>query len=265
MADNYKKIPSGGYGIIQTSIMKLQGISIQAKAIYCLLVSYTGSNQYCWPSIQQMAIDMDISKGQVSKLLTELENKKLIKRSKLKKNPWVKNNKYEIFFIETDDYENSEVSGGKLRKTSPGNSERLLQETPMNNNNVNNNNVSCLLKQENYKILYKIVLEYFKERSPPYFQNKNDFGREGKHIKAICEKAIELNHSLESQKEWLDLVIGSFKMICEGKSGKDFKFCKNQIFIPSRMNAKGMWPIIIQNIEKYKKKCELEKDMEVPF
>ena len=95
-----KKMPSG-YGMVQTSIMKMKGLTIQAKAIYALLASYTGSNEYCFPSLETIGNDMDLSRPMIIKYLKELENIGLIRKTKLyPDNKMKKHNKYEIMFLE---------------------------------------------------------------------------------------------------------------------------------------------------------------------
>ena len=42
-----------GYGLIQKCIMKMD-IDIYAKSVYCLLVSYAGADESCYPSLNSM-------------------------------------------------------------------------------------------------------------------------------------------------------------------------------------------------------------------
>ena len=51
MTTKKKKMPSG-YGMVQTAVMKLPGLSMSAKAVYSLLASYTGNQEYCWPTLE---------------------------------------------------------------------------------------------------------------------------------------------------------------------------------------------------------------------
>ena len=118
------------------------------------------------------------------------------------------------------------------------------------------------VSEDNYKILYNVVKNYFLDKSPDYFQTSNDFKREGVAIKVLCERAIEINEVIENQKKWLNVIIGTFNKICKGQAGKDLKYAKGQIFIPSRMMAKNIWPLIVQGIEKLKKdKEDMENDI----
>ena len=94
----FRRMPSG-YGMVQSCIMKMPGLSIQAKAIYSLLASYTGSKDYCFPSIKTISKDLCISEKLVYKYLKELKEFKLIIVSKLYKD--IRNNhKYEVCYID---------------------------------------------------------------------------------------------------------------------------------------------------------------------
>ena len=95
-----KKMPTG-YGIVQTEIMKLKDLSIEAKAIYSLLSSYTGSKDYCFPKIETMCEDLGISEQRFYKHIKKLKEKNLIKVSKLYNNDMRNNNKYEVLYIDT--------------------------------------------------------------------------------------------------------------------------------------------------------------------
>ena len=91
------KMPSG-YGMVQRKAMQLK-ISIQAKALYALLCSYTGDHEFCWPSQETLSEDLSTSKRTISRLLNELEKNNLIKREKMFTD--IRSNvKYGIFFAE---------------------------------------------------------------------------------------------------------------------------------------------------------------------
>jgi hypothetical protein len=94
-----KKMPTG-YGMVQTEVMKLKGLSIEAKAIYCLLASYTGSKEYCFPKIETMCEDLGVSEQRFYKHIRQLKEKNLIKITKLY-GDMRNNNKYEIGYIDT--------------------------------------------------------------------------------------------------------------------------------------------------------------------
>lgn len=91
-----------GYGIVQTAVMRMKGLSVGSKALYALLASYTGSKEYCFPSIKRIAEDLDVKEDTVYKYMKELKKNKLLIVSKLYPNTTRNNNKYEICYIEED-------------------------------------------------------------------------------------------------------------------------------------------------------------------
>ncbi len=109
-------MPSG-YGMIQTAVMRLDDLSIQAKAVFSLLASYTGSKDYCFPSIQTICKDLNYSiksKGKIIKYLKELEKVGLLQTTKLYPGDKFRtHNKYEIMAI----YENTEKPRGSQTAT----------------------------------------------------------------------------------------------------------------------------------------------------
>ena len=96
-----RKMPSG-YGMILQSVMKNPDISIEAKAIYSLLASYTGNKQYCFPSVQTICKDLAISENRFYKHMQQLIDAGLVVKSKLF-NDIRNNNKYEIMYPEGDE------------------------------------------------------------------------------------------------------------------------------------------------------------------
>lgn len=82
---NKKYIPRPGYGTVQRDIMTME-ISLHSKAVYCLLATYTGDKEACFPSLNTICSDLKISKPTVIKSLKELESNNLliIKKSKKK-------------------------------------------------------------------------------------------------------------------------------------------------------------------------------------
>lgn len=67
-----------GYGIIQREIMCLPNISALAKSTYALLVAYAGEKEYCFPSMDVISENLNLSYPSVKKYLNELEKIKLV-------------------------------------------------------------------------------------------------------------------------------------------------------------------------------------------
>lgn len=68
------KYPSG-YGMVFKKVLCDPTISIEAKAIYALLASYTGADEACFPSVPTMAEAMGCSVQSVRNWCKELESK----------------------------------------------------------------------------------------------------------------------------------------------------------------------------------------------
>jgi hypothetical protein len=147
----YREMPKG-YGMVQTAVMKCK-ISIHAKAIYALLASYTGTQEFCFPSVKMMTEDLQISKTKVIEYLKELESFGLIKKEKLSGNPFNHSNKYKIFYIEENSQKGANYIDGSQVETigrphglTKGGKE--VETFYINNNNDNsinkNNNIEFL-------------------------------------------------------------------------------------------------------------------------
>jgi DNA-binding MarR family transcriptional regulator len=97
----------GGYGMLQRKVMQLKDLTIQAKALYALLVSYTGADDYCFPSVARLCEDLSLSKPMIIKYLKELEAKGLIVKSQLNEGSFNNRNRYEIHTLEEEKKEKS--------------------------------------------------------------------------------------------------------------------------------------------------------------
>jgi len=143
-----KRMPCG-YGMVQTAIMQLPGLSIQAKALYALLASYTGSNEFCFPSQQKLSEDLGLHRKNIIKYLDELEINDLVERKKMF-NDSRQNLKYIINFIDADPQNepvkeqngNTQCNAGvTLGVTETGHSK--LHQSDINNSiNINSINTS---------------------------------------------------------------------------------------------------------------------------
>jgi hypothetical protein len=63
--------------------MRMPGVSKEAKAVYALLCSYTGDNEYCFPTVQTLSADLETSERQIIRLTEELKEKGLVEKHKL--------------------------------------------------------------------------------------------------------------------------------------------------------------------------------------
>ena len=67
-----------GYGIVQRDVMCMENLSIHAKAVYALFVSYTGQKDCCFPAIKTVCKNLGISYPTVTKAIKELEEIQLL-------------------------------------------------------------------------------------------------------------------------------------------------------------------------------------------
>ena len=139
-----KKMPTG-YGIVQTEIMKLKDLSIEAKAIYSLLSSYTGSKDYCFPKIETMCEDLGISEQRFYKHIKKLKEKNLIKVSKLYNNDMRNNNKYEVLYIDTP--QNIDLQYPQNKGVDTPQNKGVINSNSINNNITNKKTDNSPLKK----------------------------------------------------------------------------------------------------------------------
>ena len=137
MTEKLRKMPIG-YGMVQTAVMRLEGLSIQAKSVYALLASYTGSSEFCFPTMETIARDLGFkSRKSPQKYLAELEKFGLIKRGKLyPDNPLKTHNTYRVMYIEASDKPRRAPQYPSTGITVPTG---RAPQYPHNNNIYNNN------------------------------------------------------------------------------------------------------------------------------
>jgi len=264
-----KKMPTG-YGMVQTAIMKSK-ISIQAKALYSLLASYTGSNDYCFPSIAQLCEDLQLSKPMVIKYLQELESAELIIKSRLyPKDKMRHNHKYEVCYMEKpsegkpdEPTRESVVNlGGKADLTSNSiiinsiSSNNIIQQAeqqPTDAILLINNEPCKTSAQPRSSELYHSILDSFLAYNPTGF----DYGREGKAINLIIAKAKDM----DNPADYIKTIIETFYSLT--KTGN--KFWQDQPFLPSVLNAGGIWPRVLLECRKQSPEPEAEEDIDKLF
>ena len=91
-------LPKGGYGIIGRAAMRSDKICKEAKAVYALLCSYTGSKHYCYPTVETLAADLQTSERTIIRLTEELQKHGFCKKVK------VANNKRKTAYIPMHPY-----------------------------------------------------------------------------------------------------------------------------------------------------------------
>lgn len=123
-----------GYGIIQRDIMILP-ISIYSKGVYCLLVSYAGQKESCFPSLNTICTDLDIAKNTLIKSLKELIAWKLIiaDKNKTKDGDFANNIYYPMYITDSVTVVQDVNNGG-----SPDEPRVVHDVNPKNNSSKNN-------------------------------------------------------------------------------------------------------------------------------
>lgn len=130
-----------GYGIIQRDIMTCD-ISIYSKAVYCLLVSYAGEKDYCFPSLKTMCSDLKISKPTIINALKELISVSLIEADKRKtaQGENVTNIYYPYYLMSGEVVKEVNHLVSEIDKGSKGDLPPVVKEvdTKINNFKINN-------------------------------------------------------------------------------------------------------------------------------
>jgi hypothetical protein len=200
-----------GYGIVQKEVMKMD-ISIQAKAIYCLLSSYTGSKEYCFPSIKTISDDLKISEKLVYKYMKELKQTGLVIISKLYSDQR-NNHKYEICYIDTP--QNVNIEGVENVNVLDAQNVNVLgsQNIPINKiNSINNNSIKI-----NSNIIQKDSLP------------------SGKGKTVYLEKIVKYDSTgcLMDEADWTELTLKEFISMYEveliSRTGIDHKCLYSEI------------------------------------
>lgn len=123
-----------GYGIVSRDIMRDKNISLGAKAIYSYLNSFAGSKGICYPSLDLIRLEMNLSKNTLNKYMKELKEIGLIKVYRLQNedNNLLSNNIYEIALsystIEKNKKEYSSVKNIPLNKKSKNKSTNSIPQ-----------------------------------------------------------------------------------------------------------------------------------------
>ena len=88
-----------GYGIVQTAAMKMEGLSMGAKATYAFLCSMTGNKEVCWPKQRTIAAALGVSVRTVKAYIRELVEKGLVVKGKRYPHGYTRLNTYEIRYL----------------------------------------------------------------------------------------------------------------------------------------------------------------------
>ena len=96
----------GGFTQVPNFILKDPDLSVGAKVVYAMFLSYAWHNDSCFPGQERLANDMGLVRSRVTQLITELEKAGLVT---IQRRGQGKTNIYTIHF---------HVKTGKTRETS---------------------------------------------------------------------------------------------------------------------------------------------------
>ena len=119
---------SKGYGTIAKLVMKDKDLSVEAKAIYAYLCSYSGSGESAFPSVNLIKEDLNISENRFLKHRKVLVEKGYISIKRNKKSNGWSNNIYTIHTVVHLQNEGIQNVG--------------IQNEGTNNNSITNNSIN---------------------------------------------------------------------------------------------------------------------------
>src|SRR5699024_9263537 len=132
-------IMSEGYGVIPKKVMKDKTLTIEAKAIYAFMASYSGNGNTSYPSVEYITDFLDISRHRFNRHRKLLEEKGYISVSQeRKKGSKFTHNVYTLEFIPQVQFTTSEKRTSEKR-TSENNT---TNNNTINNNTINNNTIN---------------------------------------------------------------------------------------------------------------------------
>ena len=195
---NLKGIMSEGYGVIPKKVMKDKDLTIEAKAIYAFMASFSGNGNTSYPSVEYITDFLDISRHRFNRHRKLLEEKGYISVSQeRKKGSKFNHNVYTLEFIPKVQFTTSENPTAEKRTSEND----TTNNNTFNNNTINNNTKSTSrskLKFETHhlklaKLLYKEILHNNPQHKKPNLESwANDFRlmmeidkREGKEIQEL--------------------------------------------------------------------------------
>lgn len=128
-----QKAIEGGYGSVPKSVMVYPKLSIGAKALYSLLLTYADRQKECFPQAQTMMDNLQVSRKSIFSYLKELEDSKLLRRSKKFPGTLNSTNNYELFYPDPEndpDFFNYNKSNESVKSTTPSVTVELLPVLP---------------------------------------------------------------------------------------------------------------------------------------
>lgn len=245
---NNSRVLRKGHGLVQRDVMTMD-ISIFSKGVYCLLASYTGDKNSCYPSLNTIVENLRISKSSVLKAISELEKNDLLlvkRRTKNSKQNMV-NEYIPLMLFDEVEHEKGSACG---RPPSACDRPGVVREADRKNNSIKNN-----IEESNINSKTRV-----KETRSPSFEDKCNFFIElFNETKGTKEKPsrFKLNKKVRSSlKEALD----------NGYASKDIKKaienCKKDEY-HINTNLKYLTPEFILRPDKLERFLNVEEEKKV--
>src|SRR5213593_1297849 len=76
--DTTDPIARGGFTQVPNFILKNPDLSVGAKVVYAMFLSYAWHNDSCFPGQERLAADMGMSRSRVTEFVGELEEAELV-------------------------------------------------------------------------------------------------------------------------------------------------------------------------------------------
>lgn len=167
MSDNKVKLNGifkQGYGISPKAVMRDKNLSIEAKAIYAYISSYSGSGVTAFPSVDLMCHDLGISRNRFNKHRKLLEDYGYITVRQEVEYGKFKGNMYTINLVPTLQNATSENATSE----NPSSENEATNNNNVNNNNINKNNTTTPIppKGADEAIPLKKILDAYHEKLP---------------------------------------------------------------------------------------------------
>ena len=181
----------GGYGVVYQEIMKNPDISIEAKAIYAYLSSITGKDKDCFPSVETICRDLNISRNRLQKHLNQLVECGVVRKTRDYNKNLKSRNHYEII-VHNRALENKAIENKAIEN-------KALENKATTNNNITNNNITNIkspeLKAQDNKPVISLILNT-KDFYDVYKENIEEWKE--------LYPAVDVMQELRKMKGWLD-------------------------------------------------------------
>lgn len=164
-------IYSEGYGMIAKSVMRNKDLSVEAKAIYAYLVSFSGAGLSSFPSTELILSELKISHKRYLSHRKKLEDFGYISITRIRTDNGFSKNLYEIKTDISVHSHSVHERGVHVHGVSVQNDHTIsnsLKSNSLKSNSINTNTLSEL-KIDFYD--YKSVIDYLNDKAGTSFKN----------------------------------------------------------------------------------------------